>query len=36
MGDIKGARAMEMFILIWLQIMSVTNGSLHNLHVAQA
>ena len=36
MGDIKGARAMEMFILIWLQVMSVTNGSLHNLHLSKA
>jgi predicted dinucleotide-binding enzyme len=35
MGDIKGARAMETLVLVWLQIMSVTGSSLHNLHVAR-
>jgi hypothetical protein len=34
MGDIKGARAMETIVLVWVQIMSVTGKSLHNLHVA--
>ena len=35
MGDIQGARAMETIVLVWLQIMSVTGGSAHNLHVAK-
>ena len=35
MGDIKGARAMETIVLVWLQIMGVTGNGLHNLHVAR-
>ena len=34
-ADIKGARAQEAIVLVWLQIMSVTGGFAHNLHVAK-
>lgn len=36
LGDIKGARAQETIVLVWLQLMQATGGSLHNLHVARA
>lgn len=35
LGDIKGARAQETIVLVWLQIMGATGGTTHNLHVAR-
>ena len=35
MGDLKGSRAMETLVLVWVQIMSVTGSTAHNLHVAR-
>ncbi len=36
LGDIKGSRAQETIVLVWLQVMGATGSSLHNLHVALA
>lgn len=36
LGDIKAARAQETIVLVWLQLMQATGGSLHNLHVVKA
>jgi predicted dinucleotide-binding enzyme len=35
LGDIKGARAQETLVLVWLQLIGTTGGTLHNLHVAR-
>ena len=35
LGDIKAARAQATIVLVWLQLMGTTGGTLHNLHVAR-
>ncbi len=35
LGDLKGARAQETIVLVWLQLIGTTGGTLHNLHVAR-
>ncbi len=33
--DVKGARAQETIVLVWVQLMGTTGGTQHNLHVAR-
>ena len=35
LGDLKGARAMEAQVLVWVRVMQVTGGVLHNIHIAR-
>lgn len=35
MGDIKAARATETLVLVWLQLVVATGGTLHNLHLVR-
>lgn len=36
LGDIKGARAMEAQVLLWMRVMEVQGGFLHNIHIARS
>ena len=35
LGDIKGARAMEAQVLLWMQVAQATGAWVHNIHIAR-